>query len=70
MPLSNLGEKMKVNFKRDWSYPEGRFRKRDNPNEVPDKFVNQLPSDAEVIESPKVKANPKPKIKEETKKDK
>ena len=61
---------MKVNFKRDWSYAEGRFRKRDNPNEVPDKFVNQLPSDAEVIESPKVKANPKPKVKEETKKDK
>ena len=61
MPPSNLGEKMKVNFKRDWSYPEGRFRKRDNPNEVPDKFVNQLPSDAEVIESPK--ANPKPRDK-------
>tara|TARA_R110002020_G_scaffold192519_1_gene392696 strand:- start:265 stop:471 length:207 start_codon:yes stop_codon:yes gene_type:complete len=68
MPPSNLGEKMKVNFKRDWSYPEGRFRKRDNPNEVPDKFVNQLPSDAEVIGSPK--ANPKPRVKDETKKDK
>ena len=61
---------MKVNFKRDWSYPEGRFRKRDNPNEVPDKFVNQLPSDAEVIEPPKAAPKSKPKVKDETKKDK
>jgi|TARA_Y100000310_G_C20685847_1_gene818925 hypothetical protein len=61
---------MKVNFKRDWSYAEGRFRQRDNPNKVPDRFVNQLPSDAEVIESPKATPKPKPKVNDETKKDK
>jgi hypothetical protein len=61
---------MKVNFKRDWSYAEGRFRQRNNPNKVPDRFVNQLPSDAEVIESPKATPKPKPKPKGETKKDK
>ena len=51
---------MKVNFKRDWSYAEGRFRQRNNPNEVPNELVNQLPSDAEIIKS--IKAPPKVKI--------
>ena len=58
---------MKVNFKRDWFYAEGRFRQRNNPNKVPDKFINQLPSDAEVIESPKAISKPKNEIKKKDK---
>lgn len=51
---------MKVNFKRDWSYSDGRFRQRDNPNQVPDSFAKLLPSDAEIVEE--IKSKPKAKI--------
>jgi hypothetical protein len=47
---------MKVNFKRDFFYSNGRLRERDNPHEVPDDMADILPSDAEVVEG---LANPK-----------
>jgi hypothetical protein len=47
---------MKVNFQRDFHYGDGRFRERNNPNEVPDSMVDSLPLGAEIVEGP---ANPK-----------
>ena len=47
---------MRVYLKRDWFAPDNRlFAKNDNPNEIPDDFANDLPSDAE-IEGEDVKA--------------
>jgi hypothetical protein len=43
---------MKVNFKRDFHYGEGRFRERNNPNEVPNSLAEFLPKDAEIVEGP------------------
>jgi|TARA_R110002110_G_scaffold43923_6_gene135930 hypothetical protein len=47
---------MKVNFQRDFHYGEGRFKERNNPNEVPDSMAYKLPMDAEIVDGP---ANPK-----------
>lgn len=58
---------MKVNLKQDWSSGEGRYRQRNNPNEIPDELFKQLPSTAEVIEAPKPKRVKKPEAKEEDK---
>ena len=41
---------MLVNFKRDFHYGEGRFRERNNPNEVPDSMADELPADVEIVE--------------------
>ena len=43
---------MKVNFQRDYFYKNGRFRARNNPNQVLDSMAGDLPSDAEIIEGP------------------
>lgn len=57
---------MLVNLRRDWSTGEGRYREKNNPNEVPDSLRSQLPSDAEVIEA----AKPAPKPNKAKKEDK
>tara|TARA_R110000824_G_scaffold15883_3_gene66591 strand:+ start:29164 stop:29337 length:174 start_codon:yes stop_codon:yes gene_type:complete len=56
---------MKVNLQRDWSNGEGRFRERNNPNTIHDKWFDQLPSDAEVVEPPKKAEKPKKAKKED-----
>jgi|TARA_R100001530_G_scaffold37085_1_gene28799 hypothetical protein len=50
---------MLVNFKRDFHYGEGRFRERNNPNEVPDSMADELPADVEIVEGPAKKAKAK-----------
>lgn len=41
---------MQVNLKRDWFAPNNLlFAKTANPNEIPEEFINDLPSDAEVV---------------------
>ena len=46
---------MKVNLKRDFATNDRRYRKVDNPCEMPDEMVDKLPSDAEIVEPPKPK---------------
>lgn len=50
---------MWIKLKRQFFGPNG-FRYRKGVCEVPDTFEGKLPSDAEVLESPKVAEAPKP----------
>lgn len=42
---------MQVFLKRTWFAPDGfRRRARTNPNEVPDEYLSQVPSDSKVVD--------------------